>query len=74
MTISPDPVAVGYWNDAKATAKLFTTDSEGIKWLKTGDLVSCDEEGYLKIKGRVKDQIIRGGENISPVAIENICL
>lgn len=56
----------GYYNMPEATAAVI--DAEG--WLHTGDLASCDEEGYYRITGRSKDTIIRGGENISPREIE----
>lgn len=55
-----------YWNDAAKTAE--AVDAEG--WMHTGDLASMDEHGYVKIEGRIKDMIIRGGENISPREIE----
>ena len=51
-----------YWNDRKATSKAITQDG----WLKTGDMGEIDERGYLKIVGRFKEMIIRGGENIFP--------
>ena len=47
-------------------------DAEG--WLDTGDLAFMDEEGYIRISGRTKDLIIRGGENIPVVDIENVLL
>ncbi len=56
---------VGYWNDPAATARLF---EDG--WLHTGDLASCDEDGYYWFKGRLKQIIIRGGSNISPQEVE----
>jgi fatty-acyl-CoA synthase len=56
----------GYDQDAEATARAI--DAEG--WLHTGDLAVMREDGYLKITGRAKDMIIRGGENISPREIE----
>lgn len=56
----------GYWNDAEQTAQVL--DAEG--WMHTGDLAMLDEEGYCNIVGRVKDLIIRGGENIYPREIE----
>lgn len=58
----------GYYKNLEATNK--TIDKDG--WLHTGDLVSCDLEGYITIEGRIKDIIIRGGENISAVEIENV--
>lgn len=56
---------VGYWNDAEATASLFDGG-----WLHTGDLASCDADGYYWFKGRLKQLIIRGGSNISPQEVE----
>jgi long-chain acyl-CoA synthetase len=56
---------LGYWNDPKATADLL----EG-GWLRTGDLASCDDDGYYWFKGRLKQIIIRGGSNISPQEVE----
>lgn len=57
----------GYYNDAQATAEAM--DKEG--WLHSGDLGNMDEEGYVQITGRLKDMIIRGGENIYPREIED---
>lgn len=51
----------------EATAQAIDKDG----WLHTGDLASMDEEGYFKITGRIKDMIIRGGENIIPKEIED---
>lgn len=59
-------VMLGYWDDAARTAE--AVDPKG--WIKTGDLGVFDEEGYCRIVGRIKELIIRGGENISPVEIE----
>ena len=59
-------VMLGYWNDDKATASVVTKDG----WMRTGDLGTLDAEGYGNIVGRVKDMIIRGGENIYPREIE----
>ncbi|MCE8010856.1 AMP-binding protein [Halomonas daqingensis] len=60
-------VMLGYWNNEEATAK--SIDSAG--WMHTGDLATMDEEGYIAIVGRIKDMIIRGGENIYPREIED---
>lgn len=59
-------VMQGYWNDSEKTAS--SIDSSG--WMHTGDLATLDDEGYCKIVGRVKDMVIRGGENIYPREIE----
>jgi fatty-acyl-CoA synthase len=56
----------GYYKMDDATAEAI--DSEG--WLHTGDLGTVDERGYYKVTGRIKDMIIRGGENIYPREIE----
>jgi fatty-acyl-CoA synthase len=59
-------VMLGYWDQPDATAKVI--DSEG--WMHTGDLVSMNQNGYVSITGRIKDVIIRGGENIYPREVE----
>jgi len=57
----------GYWNKPQATEETLRGG-----WLHSGDLASMDEDGYLYLAGRKKDMIIRGGENIYPVEIENV--
>jgi acyl-CoA synthetase len=59
---------LGYFEDAKATREAFNADG----WFMTGDLGSLDENGYLRIAGRAKDLIIRGGHNIHPARIEEL--
>ncbi|KAF9482709.1 acetyl-CoA synthetase-like protein [Pholiota conissans] len=61
----------GYWEDEEQTHKAMKTDEDGILWMHTGDEGIMDEEGYLRVVGRIKDLIIRGGENLFPVQIEN---
>jgi fatty-acyl-CoA synthase len=56
----------GYWNDPERTSDAI--DEGG--WMHTGDLATMDEEGYVRIVGRIKDMIIRGGENVYPREIE----
>ncbi|CUA74535.1 hypothetical protein RSOLAG22IIIB_05595 [Rhizoctonia solani] len=63
----------GYWENPEQTSAVMKNDEEGTLWMHTGDQAVLDQEGYLKITGRIKDLIIRGGENLSPVQIEN-CL
>lgn len=63
-------VMKGYWNDEKKTAEALERDEDGLLWMKTGDLAVMDQEGYVEIRGRVKDVIIRGGENLHPPVIE----
>jgi fatty-acyl-CoA synthase len=60
-------VMKGYYKNPEATAKAI--DSDG--WLHSGDLGVMDEQGYFKVTGRIKDMIIRGGENVYPREIEN---
>ena len=59
-------VMIGYWDDPEKTAEAI--DPEG--WMHTGDLATIDEEGYCNIVGRIKDMVIRGGENVFPREIE----
>jgi len=59
----------GYYNNPEATRAAITSDG----WLLTGDEASIDADGLVRITGRIKDLIIRGGENISPKEIED-CL
>jgi fatty-acyl-CoA synthase len=59
-------VMLGYWDEPKKTAEVL--DPAG--WMRTGDLATMDADGYLKIVGRIKDMVIRGGENIYPREIE----
>ena len=59
-------VMLGYWNDEARTAEAI--DSDG--WMHTGDLAVMDDEGYVNIVGRIKDMIIRGGENVYPREVE----
>ncbi|MCY3643941.1 MAG: AMP-binding protein [Acidimicrobiaceae bacterium] len=59
-------VMLGYWNDPERTAEAIDDDG----WMHTGDLAVMDDEGYVNIVGRIKDMIIRGGENVYPREIE----
>jgi fatty-acyl-CoA synthase len=59
-------VMLGYWNNEQATHDAI----DAAHWMHTGDLAEMDDEGYVKIVGRLKDMIIRGGENIYPREIE----
>jgi fatty-acyl-CoA synthase len=59
-------VMTGYWNDPKTTAEAI--DAGG--WMRSGDLAAMDEHGYVQITGRIKDMVVRGGENIYPREIE----
>ncbi|MGZ6694059.1 MAG: AMP-binding protein [Solirubrobacteraceae bacterium] len=59
-------VMLGYWNDPERTAE--AVDATG--WMHAGDLATMDDDGYLNIVGRIKDMVIRGGENVYPREIE----
>ncbi len=59
-------VMLGYWDDPERTAE--AVDAEG--WMHTGDLAAIDAEGYGNIVGRLKDMVIRGGENVYPREVE----
>jgi len=59
-------VMAGYWNDPERTAEVIDADG----WMHTGDLAVMDACGYIQITGRIKDIVVRGGENISPREIE----
>ena len=59
-------VMLGYWNNDEATREAI----DAARWMHTGDLATMDDEGYVNIVGRIKDMIIRGGENIYPREIE----
>ncbi|TVY85680.1 putative acyl-CoA synthetase, partial [Lachnellula willkommii] len=73
LAIAGYNVMKGYWNDAARTDEVRVTDYEdqGKVWMHTGDEAVMDAEGYVKITGRIKDLIIRGGENIHPLEVEN---
>ena len=59
-------VMLGYWNDESATTAAIDRE----RWMHSGDLASMDADGYVSIVGRIKDMIIRGGENVYPREIE----
>jgi fatty-acyl-CoA synthase len=59
-------VMLGYWDDERATREAIDADG----WMHTGDVATMDDEGYVAIVGRIKDMLIRGGENIYPREVE----
>lgn len=59
-------VMLGYWNEPDKTAEVI----DSARWMHTGDLAVMDEHGYVSVTGRIKDMIIRGGENVYPREIE----
>ena len=63
-------VMQGYWNDEERTRETI----DAANWLHSGDLGVMDEDGYVDIVGRIKDMVIRGGENIYPIEVEGVLL
>ncbi|MFV0494274.1 AMP-binding protein [Mycobacterium sp.] len=61
-------VMSGYWNDPEKTSEVIDADG----WMHSGDLASMDADGYIRITGRLKDIVVRGGENISPREVEEL--
>jgi fatty-acyl-CoA synthase len=61
-------VMLGYWDDLESTR----TAVDAARWMHTGDLAVMDDEGYVSIVGRIKDMIIRGGENVYPREVEEL--
>jgi fatty-acyl-CoA synthase len=59
-------VMLGYWDEPEKTAEAI----DAARWMHTGDLAVMDTDGYLNITGRLKDIVVRGGENISPREVE----
>ena len=63
-------VMLGYWDEPEKTADAI----DRARWMHTGDLAQMDDEGYVKIVGRIKDMVIRGGENVYPREIEEFLM
>ena len=74
VAVSGYHVMKGYWEAPSRTAEVLIPDTDGKVWMHSGDEGMMDAEGFLKITGRLKDLIIRGGENIHPLEIENCLL
>jgi acyl-CoA synthetase (AMP-forming)/AMP-acid ligase II len=70
LCIAGYQLQAGYWQNQEKTAEAMVFDKEGVLWLRTGDEAVFDADGYCSITGRFKDLIIRGGENIHPLEIE----
>ncbi|KAI6090253.1 4-coumarate-CoA ligase [Hypoxylon rubiginosum] len=70
LCIAGYQLQAGYWNNSEKTAEVMVRDAAGVLWLHTGDEAVFDDQGYCTITGRFKDIIIRGGENIYPLEIE----
>ena len=72
LLISGAGVCRGYWNLPDKTEESFVIDGEGRRWHHSGDVVVKDEEGFYTIVDRKKDMILRGGENVYSVEVENL--
>jgi long-chain acyl-CoA synthetase len=62
----------GYWQRPDADAEVFVTDAAGTRWLRTGDVGTVDEDGFIRIVDRLKDMIAVGGFKVFPSQIEAI--
>jgi len=71
LLVSGYSLQKGYWGDKEQTDSVMRKDENGTLWMHTGDQATLDSDGYLRVVGRIKDIIIRGGENLFPVQIEN---
>ncbi|MDP2310113.1 MAG: long-chain fatty acid--CoA ligase [Pseudomonadota bacterium] len=67
LLLSGPAVFGGYWNDAEGTAKAVVNG-----WFHTGDMLSRDDEGYFRVRGRIKEMYISGGENVYPPEVEAV--
>jgi len=74
LLISGAGVCRGYWNLPDTTSESFVIDAEGRRWHRSGDVVVKDENGFFTIVDRKKDMILRGGENVYSVEVENLIL
>ncbi|KAL9592588.1 MAG: hypothetical protein Q9179_006567 [Wetmoreana sp. 5 TL-2023] len=74
LAVSGYLVMKEYWEDPERTAEVMVRDETGRMWMHTGDEAEMDADGYLRITGRIKDIIIKGGENIHPLEVENCLL
>jgi long-chain acyl-CoA synthetase len=72
IVVAGPQIMKGYWNRPEADAAVFVTDSEGTRWLRTGDVGTIDEDGYVRIVDRLKDMIAVGGFKVFPSQIEAI--
>jgi fatty-acyl-CoA synthase len=69
LLVAGDHVSIGYLNP-QHNQNLWVRDTDGMRWLNSGDLARIDDEGYVWLTGRAKELIIRGGHNIDPRMIE----
>lgn len=72
IVVAGPQIMKGYWNRPDADAGIFVTDAEGTRWLRTGDVGTIDEDGYIRIVDRLKDMIAVGGFKVFPSQIEAV--
>jgi long-chain acyl-CoA synthetase len=72
IVVAGPQIMQGYWNRPDADAEVFVVDAEGTRWLRTGDVGTIDEDGYIRIVDRLKDMIAVGGFKVFPSQIEHI--
>ncbi|MBR0552414.1 AMP-binding protein [Stakelama marina] len=70
ITVAGPQIMLGYWNRPDADEKVFVIDTDGTKWLRTGDVGTIDSDGYIRIVDRLKDMIAVGGFKVFPSQIE----
>jgi acyl-CoA synthetase (AMP-forming)/AMP-acid ligase II len=72
ILVRGDQVTPGYWAQPEADAAAFVIESDGSRWLRTGDVGRMDDDGYLYVVDRKKDIIITGGENVASREVEDV--
>jgi long-chain acyl-CoA synthetase len=72
IVVAGPQIMKGYWNRPEADATVFVTDADGVRWLRTGDVGTIDEDGYIRIVDRLKDMIAVGGFKVFPSQIEAV--
>jgi long-chain acyl-CoA synthetase len=72
IAVAGPQIMKGYWNRPEADAQVFVTDGEGVRWLRTGDVGTIDEDGFIRIVDRLKDMIAVGGFKVFPSQIEAV--
>jgi long-chain acyl-CoA synthetase len=72
IVVAGPQIMKGYWNRPEADAAVFVTGKDGTRWLRTGDVGTIDEDGYIRIVDRLKDMIAVGGFKVFPSQIEEV--
>jgi long-chain acyl-CoA synthetase len=74
LLVAGPQIMSGYYKDAEATQRALSTDEQGLTWLRTGDVVRMDEDGFFQVLDRKKDMIIRSGLKVYPAKVEKVLL